>query len=164
MVGKRDETGAMLLPSEGELTPTMVAAAVVARLRRLGHRSPALEQRLAKLEAFDRPAEGTAARQTAAHAVLLFGLSANTSTKIPEGSRAMAGIGCHGMALSVPNRRTQTISHMGAEGVTWIGQAPFTSEQHVFQNLGDGTYTHSGLLGDPRGGGVRRQHHLQDSL
>jgi indolepyruvate ferredoxin oxidoreductase len=58
----------------------------------------------------------------------------------------MAGIGCHGMALSVPNRRTQTISHMGAEGVTWIGQAPFTSEQHVFQNLGDGTYTHSGLL------------------
>ena len=58
----------------------------------------------------------------------------------------MAGIGCHGMALSVPNRRTATISHMGAEGVTWIGQAPFTSEQHVFQNLGDGTYTHSGLL------------------
>ena len=58
----------------------------------------------------------------------------------------MAGIGCHGMALSVPNRRTQTISHMGAEGVTWIGQAPFTSEAHVFQNLGDGTYTHSGLL------------------
>jgi indolepyruvate ferredoxin oxidoreductase len=58
----------------------------------------------------------------------------------------MAGIGCHGMALSVPNRRTQTISHMGAEGVTWIGQAPFTSEPHVFQNLGDGTYTHSGLL------------------
>jgi indolepyruvate ferredoxin oxidoreductase len=50
------------------------------------------------------------------------------------------------MALSVPNRRTQTISHMGAEGVTWIGQAPFTSEPHVFQNLGDGTYTHSGLL------------------
>jgi len=65
---------------------------------------------------------------------------------VPEGSRAMAGIGCHGMALSVPSRRTQTISHMGAEGVTWIGQAPFTSEAHVFQNLGDGTYTHSGLL------------------
>jgi len=58
----------------------------------------------------------------------------------------MAGIGCHGMALSVPSRRTATISHMGAEGVSWIGQAPFTSEPHVFQNLGDGTYTHSGLL------------------
>ena len=146
VVGKRDETGAMLLPSEGELTPTMVAAAVVARLRRLGHRSPALEQRLAKLEAFDRPAEGIGAAKLQRTPYFCSGCPHNTSTKIPEGSRAMAGIGCHGMALSVPNRRTQTISHMGAEGVTWIGQAPFTSEQHVFQNLGDGTYTHSGLL------------------
>src|SRR6478672_11839614 len=146
VVGKRDETGAMLLPSEGELTPTMVAAAVVARLRRLGHRSPALEQRLAKLEAFDRPAEGVGAAKLQRTPYFCSGCPHNTSTKIPEGSRAMAGIGCHGMALSVPNRRTQTISHMGAEGVSWIGQAPFTSEQHVFQNLGDGTYTHSGLL------------------
>ncbi len=70
----------------------------------------------------------------------------NTSTKVPEGSRAMAGIGCHGMALYVPSRRTATITHMGGEGATWIGQAPFTSEAHIFQNLGDGTYTHSGLL------------------
>ena len=146
VVGKRDETGATLLPSEGELTPTMVAAAVVARLRRLGHRSPALEQRLAKLEAFDRPAEGVGAAKLQRTPYFCSGCPHNTSTKIPEGSRAMAGIGCHGMALSVPNRRTQTISHMGAEGVTWIGQAPFTSEPHVFQNLGDGTYTHSGLL------------------
>ena len=146
VVGKRDETGAMLLPSEGELTPTMVAAAVVARLRKLGHRSPGLEQRLAKLEAFDRPAEGVGAAKLQRTPYFCSGCPHNTSTKIPEGSRAMAGIGCHGMALSVPNRRTQTISHMGAEGVTWIGQAPFTSEQHVFQNLGDGTYTHSGLL------------------
>src|SRR5262245_10389189 len=146
VVGKRDETGAPLLPSEGELTPTMVAAAVVARLRKLGHRSPALEQRLAKLEAFDRPAEGVGAAKLQRTPYFCSGCPHNTSTKIPEGSRAMAGIGCHGMALSVPNRRTQTISHMGAEGVTWIGQAPFTSEQHVFQNLGDGTYYHSGLM------------------
>ena len=146
VVGKRDETGVTLLPSEGELTPTMVAAAIVARLRRLGHRSPALEQRLAKLEAFDRPAEGVGAAKLQRTPYFCSGCPHNTSTKIPEGSRAMAGIGCHGMALSVPNRRTQTISHMGAEGVTWIGQAPFTTEAHVFQNLGDGTYTHSGLL------------------
>ena len=146
VVGKRDESGAPLLPSEGELTPTMVAAAVVARLRKLGHRSPLLEQRLAKLEAFDRPAEGTGAAKLSRTPYFCSGCPHNSSTKIPEGSRAMAGIGCHGMALSVPNRNTQTISHMGAEGVSWIGQAPFTSEQHVFQNLGDGTYTHSGLL------------------
>jgi indolepyruvate ferredoxin oxidoreductase len=58
----------------------------------------------------------------------------------------MAGIGCHGMAMFIPSRRTATITHMGAEGANWIGQAPFTSENHIFQNMGDGTYTHSGLL------------------
>ncbi|MCA1457227.1 indolepyruvate ferredoxin oxidoreductase family protein [Bradyrhizobium sp. BRP22] len=146
VVGKRDESGAVLLPSEGELTPTMVAAAVVARLRKLGHRSPMLEQRLAKLEAFDRPVEGIGAAKLQRTPYFCSGCPHNTSTKIPEGSRAMAGIGCHGMALSIPARRTATISHMGAEGVAWIGQAPFTDEKHVFQNLGDGTYTHSGLL------------------
>jgi indolepyruvate ferredoxin oxidoreductase len=146
VVGKRDESGAVLLPSEGELTPTMVAAAIVARLRKLGHRSPMLEQRLAKLEAFDRPAEGIGAAKLQRTPYFCSGCPHNTSTKIPEGSRAMAGIGCHGMALSIPARRTATISHMGAEGVAWIGQAPFTDEKHVFQNLGDGTYTHSGLL------------------
>lgn len=146
VVGKRDETSATLLPSEGELTPTMVAGALVARLRRLGFHSPALEQRLAKLEAFDRPATLAVAAKTQRTPYFCSGCPHNTSTKVPDGSRAMAGIGCHGMALSIPNRRTATVSHMGAEGVTWIGQAPFTDESHVFQNMGDGTYTHSGLL------------------
>ena len=146
VVGKRDERGATLLPSEGELTPTMVAAAVVARLRRLGHQSPVLEQRLARLEAFEHPATTRAPMALQRTPYFCSGCPHNTSTKVPEGSRAMAGIGCHGMALSVPSRRTATISHMGAEGVSWIGQAPFTSETHIFQNLGDGTYTHSGLL------------------
>src|SRR5262249_59663926 len=70
----------------------------------------------------------------------------NTSTKVPEGSRAGAGIGCHAMTIWMPARRTTTWTHMGGEGANWIGQAPFTREKHVFQNLGDGTYTHSGLL------------------
>ncbi|MDP3239010.1 MAG: indolepyruvate ferredoxin oxidoreductase family protein, partial [Reyranella sp.] len=70
----------------------------------------------------------------------------NTSTKVPEGSRAMAGIGCHGMAIWMPERRTSLISHMGGEGVGWVGQAPFHSDNHIFQNLGDGTYYHSGLM------------------
>jgi indolepyruvate ferredoxin oxidoreductase len=146
VVGKRDERGATLLPSEGELTPTMVAAALVARLRRLGHQSPVLEQRLARLEAFEHPAVTRAPMALQRTPYFCSGCPHNTSTKVPEGSRAMAGIGCHGMALSVPSRRTATISQMGAEGVSWIGQAPFTSEAHIFQNLGDGTYTHSGLL------------------
>jgi indolepyruvate ferredoxin oxidoreductase len=146
VVGKRDDTGAPLLPSEGELTPTMVAAAIVARLRRLGHNSPALEQRLARLEALDKPASSAAAAKLTRTPYFCSGCPHSSSTKVPDGSRAMAGIGCHGMALAIPSRRTATITHMGAEGVTWIGQAAFTSEPHVFQNLGDGTYTHSGLL------------------
>ena len=146
VAGKRDESGAVLLPSEGELTPTMVAAAIVSRLRKLGHNSPVLEQRLARLEAFDKPAPSTFPVKLTRTPYFCSGCPHSSSTKVPEGSRAMAGIGCHGMALAIPNRRTATITHMGAEGVTWIGQAAFTSEPHVFQNLGDGTYTHSGLL------------------
>jgi len=146
VVGKRDETGAPLLPSEGELNPTIVASALVARLRRLGHQSPVLEQRLARLEAFEHPALSQAPAGLQRTPYFCSGCPHNSSTKIPEGSRAMAGIGCHGMALSIPSRRTATITHMGGEGANWIGQAPFTNETHIFQNLGDGTYTHSGLL------------------
>ncbi|MGL4560396.1 MAG: indolepyruvate ferredoxin oxidoreductase family protein, partial [Afipia sp.] len=69
----------------------------------------------------------------------------NSSTKVPEGSRAMAGIGCHFMALWM-DRNTETFTHMGGEGVPWVGIAPFTNEKHVFVNLGDGTYFHSGSL------------------
>ena len=73
----------------------------------------------------------------------------NTSTAVPEGSRAVAGIGCHYMATWM-DRRTETFTQMGGEGVPWIGQAPFTDEQHIFANLGDGTYFHSGIARDPR--------------
>jgi indolepyruvate ferredoxin oxidoreductase len=69
----------------------------------------------------------------------------NTSTKVPEGSRAQGGIGCHYMVTWM-DRNTDTFTHMGGEGVTWCGQAPFTETQHIFQNLGDGTYFHSGSL------------------
>ena len=69
----------------------------------------------------------------------------NTSTKVPEGSRAFAGIGCHFMSLWM-DRNTETFTHMGGEGVPWVGVAPFTDEKHVFANLGDGTYFHSGSL------------------
>lgn len=145
VVGKADETGRTLLPSEGELSPTVVAHAIVARLKRLGVESQAFEQRLARLDSFEKIAL-TPASKTQRTPFFCSGCPHNTSTNVPEGSRAMAGIGCHGMALGIPARRTDTITHMGAEGTNWIGQAPFTSEKHVFQNLGDGTYTHSGLL------------------
>jgi indolepyruvate ferredoxin oxidoreductase len=144
VVGKTDESGAPLLPSEGELTPSVVARAIVARLRKLGHESRELEQRVARLDAFDKMLQ--AAVTTQRTPFFCSGCPHNTSTRVPEGSRAMAGIGCHAMAIYVPSRNTATITHMGGEGANWIGQAPFTTEQHVFQNLGDGTYSHSGLL------------------
>jgi indolepyruvate ferredoxin oxidoreductase len=145
VVGKTDETGRLLLPSEGELSPTIVAHAVVARLKRLGVVSQGFEQRLARLDSFEKIAL-TPTSKTQRTPFFCSGCPHNTSTQVPDGSRAMAGIGCHGMVLGIPARRTDTITHMGAEGTNWIGQAPFTREKHVFQNLGDGTYTHSGLL------------------
>ncbi len=143
VVGKTDESGATLLPSTGELTPTMVARAVVARLQRLADTTQ-FGQRLARLESFERPVAAISKIQRTPF--FCSGCPHNTSTRVPEGSRAMAGIGCHSMALFMPNRRTATLTHMGGEGVNWIGQAPFTTEPHVFQNLGDGTYAHSGLM------------------
>ena len=143
MAGKTDEAGAILLPSTGELTPTMVARAIVARLKRLRDASE-FEPRLARLEAVERPVAPPASKIQRAP-FFCSGCPHNTSTRVPDGSRAMAGIGCHSMALFMPDRQTATLTHMGGEGANWIGQAPFTTERHVFQNLGDGTYAHSGL-------------------
>ena len=70
----------------------------------------------------------------------------NRSTPVPEGSRALAGIGCHWMATLVNPQQTATASHMGGEGTMWLGQQPFTRQDHVFANIGDGTYAHSGSL------------------
>ena len=86
-----------------------------------------------------------ARRRRSASRYFCSGCPHNTSTRVPEGSRATAGIGCHFMALWM-DRKTATFTHMGAEGAPWIGQAPFTDEKHIFANLGDGTYFHSGLL------------------
>jgi indolepyruvate ferredoxin oxidoreductase len=103
-----------------------------------------MKQRLARLVSFESLSE--AAPKTAQRMpYFCAGCPHNSSTKLPEGSRALAGIGCHFMAIWMP-RNTQTYSHMGGEGAAWIGQAPFSSDQHVFQNLGDGTYVHSGML------------------
>ena len=145
IIGKRDENGAPLMPTEGELSPIGVASAIFGRLQRLDGEMPEMRQRMARLEGFARIAEAPATLP-ARTPFFCSGCPHNSSTKLPEGSRAVAGIGCHSMAIFMPQRRTQTWTHMGGEGATWIGQAPFTRERHIFQNLGDGTYFHSGLL------------------
>ncbi len=150
VIGKFDEKGewAMphvdwLLPAAGELSPGLVAKAITSRISRF-YTSDRIKARLAFLEAKDR---ALAKPRVSVQRIPYFcaGCPHNTSTRVPEGSRATAGIGCHFMAVWM-DRGTATFSHMGGEGVAWIGQAPFTAEPHIFANLGDGTYYHSGLL------------------
>jgi len=143
VVGKFDEDGNWVLPSAGELTPARIARVLADRIRPFFN-SQTIAARLRFLEEKERALEE---RKTNIQRIPYFcsGCPHNTSTRVPEGSRAMAGIGCHYMVTWM-DRRTETFTHMGAEGVPWIGQAPFTDEDHVFVNLGDGTYFHSGIL------------------
>ena len=141
--GEFDEHGADLLPNLGELTPARVARAIASRIERF-HTSKTIRARLQFLEAKERRlAEPRGVLARAPH--YCSGCPHNTSTKLPAGSRGGAGIGCHYMVTWM-DRETHTFTQMGGEGATWIGQAPFTETPHVFQNLDDGTYFHSGLL------------------
>jgi len=136
--------GDWLLPAAGELTPAMIARVIASRIARV-YTSDRIKARLAFLEAKEQALD---ARVFSIDRVPTFcsGCPHNTSTHVPEGSRALAGIGCHYMVTWMPERRTGTFTQMGGEGVPWVGQAPFTDEPHIFANLGDGTYFHSGYL------------------
>jgi indolepyruvate ferredoxin oxidoreductase len=144
VIGKFDENRNWILPSNGELTPAQIARVIAQRIARF-HTSPRIAERLAFLEAKERQLSGSNVVPFARTPYFCSGCPHNTSTKVPEGSRALAGIGCHYLAQFM-DRSTATFTQMGGEGVPWIGQAPFTETQHVFANLGDGTYTHSGIL------------------
>jgi indolepyruvate ferredoxin oxidoreductase len=142
VVGKRDEQGRPLVPASGELDADRIAQLVAARLERRVQAS-SITARVALLEALrERPAPLTLSRQP----YFCSGCPHNRSTVVPEGSVAAAGIGCHGMALTMPERRTMGVTHMGGEGAQWVGMAPFSNMPHMFQNLGDGTFFHSGSL------------------
>jgi len=143
VIGEFDEDHNDLLPNLGELTPAMIARVIASRIARF-FQSDLIQQRLGFLEAKEKQlARSRNVVSRTPH--YCSGCPHNTSTKVPEGSMAFAGIGCHYMATWM-NRNTETFTQMGGEGCSWIGQAPFTTTRHVFQNLGDGTYFHSGLL------------------
>ena len=141
-----------LLRAKADLNPSLIAKAIAQRLDKLGMLDTVgrdlrerITQRLALIESKEQ-APVVVSKASADRAPwFCSGCPHNTSTKVPEGSRAMAGIGCHYMVVWM-DRSTSTFTQMGGEGVTWVGQAPFTDEKHVFANLGDGTYFHSGLL------------------
>ena len=144
LVGKCDEAGQALFPTEGVLEPLRVAIALGQRLvNRLDDKD--LKK---SLDTLVERAEAPVVTPTTMTRNPFFcsGCPHNISTKLPDGSRGLSGIGCHGLAGTVPERRTALHTHMGGEGATWIGQSPFNNRQHIFQNLGDGTYHHSGLL------------------
>ena len=144
-------TANTLLRANADLSPALIARAIAHRVKRLGVDADMLariETQLAILEAKERAMQVLdlgAAKGAERAPWFCSGCPHNTSTKVPEGSRAMAGIGCHFMATWM-DRSTVGFTQMGGEGVPWVGQQPFSTDQHMFANLGDGTYFHSGLL------------------
>jgi len=147
IVGKMDELDKRFLTFAAELSVASLASSLTERLLRLNLNPEIADMLRAKADWFNGR-EATQVQKVAPISRTPYfcsGCPHNTSTKVPEGSRAMAGIGCHFMALWM-DRNTETFTHMGGEGVPWVGIAPFTGEQHIFANLGDGTYFHSGIL------------------
>ena len=144
LTGKTDPDGSPLVPAVGETTPLIAARSIAARLIALTG-DDGLRAALDGLEAESAPPALPAAT-LARMPSFCAGCPHNRSTKVPDGSVAFGGIGCHGMATFLPERNTPTLFQMGGEGAPWIGISPFTGTDHIFQNLGDGTYYHSGLL------------------
>ena len=143
IIGKKDEKGESLFPPYGALDANEVAIAIGRRILR---HAPNIElaQKLDRLEKAQLRSGGFT-DHAARTPYFCSGCPHNSSTKLPEGARAYAGIGCHYMAQGM-DRATEGYTHMGGEGANWIGEAPFSKRGHIFQNLGDGTYNHSGSL------------------
>ena len=143
VIGKKDENNHALFPAKGALDPTDIAIAVGERLIRCGG-GEHVKERVSALKGLKGNKPDTAEVATRLP-YFCPGCPHNSSTVVPEGSHAYAGIGCHYMAQWM-GRSTEGFTQMGGEGANWIGEAPFSKRDHVFQNLGDGTYIHSGSL------------------
>ena len=144
VVGKKDERGDWLFPVKGALDPNDIAIAIGERILRVIGHSEEISARVTQMRQFQAmlsESKDVAVRTP----YFCSGCPHNTSTRVPEGSIAGAGIGCHFMAKWM-DRATVGFTAMGGEGAHWVGQAPFSKRQHMFQNLGDGTYNHSGSL------------------
>ncbi|NNU81934.1 indolepyruvate ferredoxin oxidoreductase family protein [Halovulum dunhuangense] len=142
VIGWKDEAGNTVFSVKGALDPVLIASRLGGLLAAEGISTDDMRARLARIEG----ALGAANAPDIAQRQPWFcsGCPHNSSTKLPEGARAYAGIGCHYMVQWM-DRETTGFTHMGGEGANWIGEAPFSKRKHVFQNLGDGTYNHSGV-------------------
>ena len=162
VVGKKDERGDWLFPAKGALDPNDIAIAIGERVMRVIGPAEDIAERVARIRQYQAmlaDSEDIGVRTP----YFCSGCPHNSSTKVPDGSIAGAGIGCHFMALWM-DRDTVGFTAMGGEGAQWIGQAPFSKREHFFQNLGDGTYNHSGVLALRFARALRRQHDLQDPV
>ena len=137
----------VLLRANADLSPALIAQAIAKRLKQLGLDADTTARIDAQLAVLAAKQQSMDVLEVKADRQPWFcsGCPHNTSTRVPEGSRAMAGIGCHFMTLWM-DRSTTGFTQMGGEGVPWVGQQPFSNEQHIFANIGDGTYFHSGIL------------------
>ncbi len=144
IVGKHDEKGEWLFPARGALDPNEISVAVGERILRVIGPSEQIDDRVKRIRQFQAMLSDMT---DVANRIPYFcsGCPHNSSTKVPDGSIAAAGIGCHTMAVWM-DRNTFGFTQMGGEGAQWVGQQPFTNREHIFQNLGDGTYDHSGIL------------------
>ncbi len=143
VIGKKDEAGATILPSWDELSPAMIGDVIARRLARFGIGGE-LAERAARLKQKLSAEKGDAA-PISRIPYFCSGCPHSSSTRVPDGSQAFAGIGCHYLVQSM-DRDTLTFTQMGAEGANWNGLFPFREADHVFVNIGDGTYVHSGSL------------------
>ena len=142
IIGKHDEQGVILFPTEMALDSNLIAIAIGERLLAL-HDDTRLRERVAQLRSYRAPRATVDAMARSFY--FCSGCPHSSSTHIPSGSKAYAGIGCSWMAQAM-DRSTTGYTQMGAEGLSWVGEAPFSKRRHMFQNIGDGTYFHSGLL------------------
>ncbi len=144
IVGRLDENDKPLVPVTRELTPDIIAKVIAARLSRF-HKDEKINRRLEQITTREKQMGIMDGLSISRVPYFCSGCPHNSSTLVPEGSLAFGGVGCHFMAAWM-NRSVKLYTHMGAEGAPWIGQAPFVDMPHVFQQLGDGTYFHSGSL------------------
>ncbi|HKY19846.1 MAG TPA: indolepyruvate ferredoxin oxidoreductase family protein [Vicinamibacterales bacterium] len=145
LLGKRDLEGSALLPEVGELNAGLVRGAIRTALRQIDIQSAELDQRFAHFATVQQDLKG-ASGGSYRPPTFCSGCPHNTSTKLPDGSIAISAVGCHGLASYMPDRRTLAPMPMGGDGMPWVSAGPLVDRPHVFQNMGDGTYSHSGVL------------------
>ncbi|MEM9146819.1 MAG: indolepyruvate ferredoxin oxidoreductase family protein [Pseudomonadota bacterium] len=143
VIGWKEEDGSLLFTVKMDLSPGVVAGGLARALAARGVSHPPMEAARQSIAAASEAAN--AAQIAERQPWFCAGCPHSSSTRVPEGSRAYAGIGCHYMAQWM-DRETEGFTHMGGEGANWIGEAPFSTRTHVFQNMGDGTYNHSGIM------------------